>query len=292
MRALLGPFPRATLRPMLLGLAPFGLHVASFLAGVPSQNAASRFQAPATLALFYVAFSLAAARLGDDGKPSVSRGRGLLCAAIAVLSLYPTGVLAARAAEDAFAINYVNVLARKAGRFVDARDHIATTEAGRLPYWTDAPTIDLVGLNSRETAHRPPNAGLLDAFAPDVIMLHPAGALDEVRLVGASSEPVIRIAEPLASFAHPWRLPTMRFDLPSYGELRDYNASIAPIATMAWLDARPGRYEVYAAHFTSRFASRHVFAVRTDWAKKEPFLRALEDAERSPRASYLSLLRD
>jgi hypothetical protein len=291
MRALLGPLGSdlepGTRRRLWLALVPVGLHVASFAIGVASQNVANRFQAPASLCLFYVAFRLLATRLARGDVP-VLRAAAVGLASLA--ALYPTAVIAQRAAEDAFADNYVNALAREAAHILLRGDRLATTEAGRLPYWSEAATCDLVGLNTAETAHRPPTAELLDAFAPDVVMLHHAGVLDE-RLLGAPPEQrVVEISAPLADAAGPWAKPLLRTDLPPYRELRIENVPGAALGTVAWLDRVRDRYTIYAVWFESRFAHRHLFAIRNDYPRKRAFLEALRRAQESRGPAYRDLL--
>ena len=53
---------------------------------------------------------------------------------------------------------------------------LSLTEAGRMPYYLPAQYMDLVGLNSREVAVGGLTVAKIQAFQPDMVFLHHAGA--------------------------------------------------------------------------------------------------------------------
>ena len=65
-------------------------------------------------------------------------------------------------------------LAQKLGA-LSTPGRIATTEAGRLPYYSRWETMDLWGLNTPALARRVVTPDDLTAFAPDLIVLHTSG---------------------------------------------------------------------------------------------------------------------
>lgn len=285
-RLVLGKVPvREGKRLGALGVAlvPFALHVASFIPSAPSQNVVNRFEAPATLALFFFVVQTLAARRVKEPAPARI---GLVLAALAVAFL-PMLRLDAFEVADAFHGNYPNVLSRDIGTLTTARTHIAATEAGRVLYFARGPVVDLVGLDTKETALAPPQGAFLAAFDPDVIMLHHAGSLDESTIADDGAD-VIAIKEPLREHAFASILPLFDERLPPYDVLKLENVFVAATATEAFLDAHRDAYDVYAVRFRSRFFHFHVYAIKKDWPQKEALLRAIEKAHREAFAhSYL-----
>jgi hypothetical protein len=281
-RYFFGALPSAARRTFGLGLVPFGMHAVALLFGVPTQNVSDRFEAPATLALLYVAVASVAAR------PRPSRGYGVWLGAL-LAAWVPTFSIAADAVANALEHWYVPTFARSVAKLATRETRLALTEAGNLAYWTDAPTLDLVGLNSPETARDPPTGRLLDRFAPDVIMLHPASTLDEGCFARGRPGKVIRVDWPLAPCVTDWARRFFRTDLGPYAEVRDMNIVVAPAATAAYLDGARDRYDVYAARFESRFHHYHLYAFRRASPAHDAYLRALEAAEADQeRRPYIS----
>ncbi len=133
---------------------------------------------------------------------------------------------------------------------------------------------------------------LLDRFAPDVVMIHHAGTLDETRF-GVTDGDVVRLAGPLALYLRPDYAPIFADAagraLPPYAELRLENQLVAPIATMAWLDRRRAAYELYAVRFKSSRSLRfHLYALRADSPFKDAIVQELIASHRDDRgAPYL-----
>ena len=286
----LGRKERGLARPeamLLLSLAPFALHVASFLPTTPSQNIADRFQAPATVALMCVAFRFLRARA------AVVRVRPVASAVLVAVALVP-GVLAVRtvlfeAVRPDYLESFAPELAATGGRAA----RIATTEAGNIPYWTDAMVLDLVGLNSPETARLPPTVDMLTRFDPDVVMAHPAGALDEAcmrTILPRSAWNVARIAGPLRACLRPDRLPLLVRPLGRYRETHAENVVVAPVVAFDFLDTHRETYDVYVVRARTN-GGMHVYGLRRSWPATPVLVASLEACHRTRGASYLRVLR-
>ena len=285
-RVFLGPLA-VRVRARLIALLPFAVHAATFALGTPSQNVGNRFQAPATLALLYLSFVVGSQR-ARVGVTSVLRQ----CAYAAALLIVfvPHLTMARDVVLDSFWPHYMNVFGNRLAVVADRDTRIATTEAGRMAYWTDAKVLDLVGLNTLETALRPPTSALLADFDPDLIMMHHASTMDEARFADASATTIVPISGALGSYVHQWARVFLRGDNPPYDEVHVDNIVAAPVATAAFLDAHQDAYELWAVPFTSRAFHFHVYAVKRAYPRKAALLDALRASEASPRTSYLGLL--
>jgi hypothetical protein len=271
------------LRALGIGLVPFAIHVASFIPSAPTQNVVDRFEAPAQLALLYFVVQLLTARR----KKSVATSRATLSAAALIVAFFPMFRLDWFEVEDSLWGQYPNALSRDLGALTDSKTKIAATEAGRVLYFARGPVMDLVGLNTRETALAPPTRKLLNDFDPDVVMIHHAGSLVEPTIVDTGGD-VVPIHDLLATHAPPIILPLFRDDLPPYSILKLQNVFVAATATEGFLDDAHDRYDVYAVRFTSRFFHFHIYAVKKNWPRKQALLDALVRAhEESSAHSYL-----
>lgn len=266
-------------RALGFGILPFLAHVASFVPSVPSQNIANRFEAPAALAILWLVVELLAAKRVRT--PSASR-TALAVAALGIAFL-PMLRLARFEVDDSLWGNYPNALSRDLGALTDERTHIAATEAGRVLFFARGPTLDLVGLNTRETALAPPTRALLRAFDPDVVMLHHAGSLRE-ETIPDDGKDIVPFEGPLWPHMPPVILPLTQDNLPPYDKLHLENVFVAATATEGFLDEERARYDLFAVRFSSRFFHFHVYAVKKDWPKKRAFLDALEKAHRESAA--------
>jgi hypothetical protein len=210
-------------------------------------------------------------------------------AALALTTWLP-GVLAIpRVLGDALCGNYLETFAADLRELPHLR--VATTEAGNLPYWIDADVLDLVGLNSRETARVPPSRKLLESFAPDLVLLHPAGGLDLAKIAARHPEvgrSIVRFDPPYADCILPERARFLAQSLPRYLYLHAENAKVAPIVTLGFLEDRADAYDVYLVP-ARHVGGLHVVALRRRWAERDRVLAWLEAAEReTSHASYLA----
>lgn len=285
-RFVLGPLQRRDarrLRALGIGLVPFAIHVASFIPSAPTQNVVDRFEAPAQLALLYFVVQILTARR----KKIVSRQSAIIFATALIVAFFPMFRLDWFEVEDSLWGQYPNALSRDLGALADSKTKIAATEAGRVLYFARGPVMDLVGLNTRETALAPPTRKLLNDFDPDVVMIHHAGSLIESTIVDTGGD-VVPIHEPLWTHAPAIILPLFRDDLPPYSELKLQNVFVAATATEGFLDDAHDRYDVYAVRFTSRFFHFHIYAVKKDWPRKQALLDAIVRAHQESSAhSYL-----
>lgn len=130
------------------------------------QNIAFRFQYPLILA------GLAPALTALDGSAKKLR-RFVLSAVWCLLILAPWYLTEGYRALCTPTENMPRTAMKLAE--LPAAGRIATTEAGRLPYYSGWETMDLWGLNTPELARRVVRPEEVDRFAPDLIVLHVSG---------------------------------------------------------------------------------------------------------------------
>jgi hypothetical protein len=162
-------------RTLLLLLAPSALLIGALCFARQTQNFGFRFQAPITLSVFYAAF-WCLAQLCARWSSCILRA--LACAALVAI-LWPmfrltaiatTGTWKGHSYMDTFPAAIAPVL--RPGRV------IALTDAGRIPYWTDARVVDVVGLNTPSAALSPPSIAELEALSPDMVMFNTSKAFN------------------------------------------------------------------------------------------------------------------
>jgi len=270
----------APTRRLLVGFLPFLVHLASFVFSIHSQNVANRFQAPAALAAVFIAYSLIAGNL--------TRRRQLALSGMAIAAFLPLVPIARSAWHDGFEHDYLPRFAHDLGAILPPTRRIALTEAGQIPFWTEASALDLVGLNAPETAQRPPTADLLKRFDPDMLMLHPAGSLDESRIDDGSGQDVIPIRIPIREAVHPHLRNLLSTDLPDYRQLGEENVRIAPLATWAIVGDDP-HYEFYAVRYKGSYGRFHIYAFRRGLPERDAILELLRKAHTESPKGYWTL---
>lgn len=146
-------------------LLPAALLWAALALAHQSQNISYRFQAPIMVSLLMLLVSL---RL-----PS----RRWRLAAVLPFLLFGLKTLGgeARYLSTPSYINGLPLALQQMG-VVGPDTRIALTEAGRMPYYLPAQYMDLVGLNSRKVAVGGLTVAKIQAFQPDMVFLHHAGA--------------------------------------------------------------------------------------------------------------------
>ena len=129
------------------------------------QNLAYRFQYPFVL----IALALAALTL-RYAPPSPVVGIAALCSLVLMGPWYAIEGIRTLSmpCEN---IPYVS----QAIGTLSCRGRIATTEAGRFPYYSDWETIDLWGLNTTELAQTLVTPDDLERYNPDLVVIHPLG---------------------------------------------------------------------------------------------------------------------
>ena len=276
-------------RSLLLGLLPFAVHLLAFLHTTPSQNIANRFEAPAEVVLGFVAVRALVFA------PRQAPWRAAVLAVAFVGMQVPRWLivepeLATALQPSHYVIRFATALAKlEARRPSHHLLRLATTEAGRLAYGLDGPVLDLVGLCSPETAQAPPSFDLLDRFDPDVMVVHPAGTLDENAIDEGVGRDIVKVRRPFASMWWPLYRPMAVPDPARYAAAPWFGAAkaglvenirAAPPAALAWIDARRSQYEVFAVHIPARFARYHVVAIKRDLPDHDEIVTALRSAAR------------
>ncbi|WP_375770782.1 hypothetical protein NR798_07740 [Archangium gephyra] len=272
-------------RPYLLGLAPFALHVALLSLGVPSQNIAMRFQAPALLALLLALQLLLA---GPTSAPGGGSARvaflvALVCACLPQVWLLRDTLV--RAPFDPYMDRFSFAL----GRRLDRGTVVALTEAGRLPFWTEAQVVDLVGLNTRETARKPPTADFLRELAPDLVMFHHDWTLDVSGVRSGPGQDVVAVTGPLRDLVLPQYRPLLTASGKSYDELAVDHVKLAPLVATEFLSQMREAYDVYLVRYLRGYA--HVYGVKKGLARREDIPRLLQEAHERGPSSYFALSR-
>jgi hypothetical protein len=202
----------------------------------------------------------------------------VLCAAL-VLAFFPMFRLDWFEIEDSLWGQYPNALSRDLGALADSNTKIAATEAGRVLYFARGPVLDLVGLNTRETALAPPTRKLLNDFDPEIVMIHHAGSIIESTITDPGGD-VVRIPDALASHVPDVVRSLLQDDLPAYDKLKLQNVFVAATATEGFLDSARDRYDVYAVRFESRSFHFHIYAIKKNWPRKQALLDAIVRAHR------------
>lgn len=277
--AWIAPRVRRGLPAPALALAPFALHQVAFSFGAPLQNAAARFYAPASLVLLGLAVWAVHLARRTPGR----RWVGVVALALAACP----GADHMRRETYRMLHHYDAYLTALSAALVsfpsDVR--VLSTEAGRVGYFARGPVYDPVGLNTPEAARVAPTPAELDAFAPDLVVAHPAGVLDAARL-GGGEVALVQLRVPLASGLRPWCVP-VDLRVP-YGKSHLRNIDGATLALVGWLDARRDAYDVYLAPTDPAVGntSAHVVALRRSSPHANALRLALEASTRAKPNSY------
>jgi hypothetical protein len=129
------------------------------------QNLSFRFQAPMSVAILMLGFA-------------AGHGRPLWLAAACLPSL----AFGVRAIDRELSLvvrqDYVNYFPQALNPWLGSEGRLALTEAGRFGLRMDAAKLDLVGLNSADTATGHDRVAALARFAPDLIFEHQVWTLD------------------------------------------------------------------------------------------------------------------
>lgn len=263
---------RAHVRRALAVLACAALFLALLAPGRHTQDFAYRFQAPAGALCVLAAWSLACAFAADARRSRLAHGGAL---ALVVAAFVP-GALRARAELAWNARTSMDVLPARAARVLGASSSIALTEAGRLPYWTDARTFDAVGLNDPRAAREPMTQAYLREIDPDVVLLHVADALVFPTQEFAGAPPLVALER---TELEPHVAPHLRelwgrelARLPD-GVSPETHAALALARFLATSDG----YELRLARYGGRYA--HVWGVKRSFAGSQALLAELEAAQ-------------
>jgi len=270
----------------LLGALPFLALWGALCLALQIQNIDWRFQAPIQLAaLYFTLRGVAAVRERRLISPALATA---LVAATAAGILF-VGVPRVRRQLDPDRGGYLDTFAARLGGMLPPRTRIAVTEAGRLPFWTEANVLDTVGLNSPDTAVRPVSRAILEKFDPQILMFHHASTLDFSRLApGQQVQPV----ESLAA-------------LVSQGSARDYAASptefsdlhfsvvrLAALVMARYLEDHRAEFDVLAVDTEGDGSYAHVYGFRKGMDTAAAVQMIRHTVKRENRVPYLALRRE
>ena len=278
-----------------------------------SQNVAWRFQAPITLALVYLALRSVHGLAGRGGPLRVIAPAAVGAAMLWSASL---GFGEVRRMLVMSGGNYMNDFAPRFGPELQPADRVVLTEAGRLPYWSNAIFFDAVGLNTPEAAREPVTVAMVERFAPDLVFYHHAATLAPPLPAGQSARRAATANEAgqsaskaatanetsgarIVSIAP---LDLQRLVLPrwqsyydreihSYAEFHFSGERLAPLVLTRFLAKHAHEYDVLLVDLDGDGTYYHVYGWRKDWARGTSLLKWLEEAiERPAHSSYLELI--
>jgi len=253
-------------RTLTVVLAGPVLLFASLALANQMQNLAFRFQAPVSLALLVLGFCA-----GRD-RP-----------AILALALLPSVAFGVRAIDreviPLITREYVNYFPQLIDPMMGPRARIAMTEAGRFGYRLKGIKLDLVGLNSKETALGADRTAALASFAPDLVFLHQVWTLDTSGLDGSRDWIELSRARYLALRV---------LDSPENSYHTD-PTHLGAMAARHFIETTTSPYDLYAVRYRGEFS--HFYFLRGDGVlAKKDFERALDrsftTAAAKPHCAY------
>ena len=167
---------------------------------------------------------------------------------------------------------------------------VALTEAGRLPYWHDGRTEDLIGLNNPHTALAPPSTTYLEAMDADVVFFDHVNALDLEQLEGHNSGRITRSlsVEELSTAVRPRFRPLFENGLESYETSSLPSIQAVPVIVSRFLTDNGG-YDIVAVDVDHNSTYRHVYGFRKDWPCTHSVVDLIDAAgQYEPYRSYLA----
>jgi hypothetical protein len=236
----------------LLAFVPFIALLAALTIAHQSQNIGHRFQAPVTGALFLSVALFLGAYLAQ-----AERWKQILVpiAVVAVAGLATSSVTSPEVYRELLNRAYVNYFPFLARDIFNRDTTIALTEAGRMAYWNDARTIDIVGLNTPHVAINKLDLEYLSTIDPDVIFVHTADTLEPL-----ASNPGNTIEASIDFVDEHLRSPM------SWQDVQD-PVIRATYVTYEFLRQRPEAYRLIFASYMGDFS--HLYAVKVggnvDW---------------------------
>ena len=124
---------------------------------------------------------------------------------------------------------------------------VASSEAGRLPYWSNGKHFDLVGLNTPQFARNGVTAGDIRSMNPDLLLIHTA------ELWSVPCPDKLRFCE-----VH-WDQQEVR--LSQDARARNTNVHIASVAVFDFLRVSFPEYKVFSVKYGDGF--NHVWAINS-----------------------------
>lgn len=164
-------------RPMV-SLIPFVVHIGILIFAVPSQNVDFRFYSPATavgafLAL-YLFFEIKKTKLPHSRFPkNISIDATVLV--FSLLFLLSQTQLFSASYSKILLPDYIDFFPSSIASAMTSNTVTASSEAGRLPYWTPGQHYDLVGLNSPAFSRGGLTSKSIEQLEADLLLVHTAG---------------------------------------------------------------------------------------------------------------------
>jgi len=274
------------LRILALAATPVLVHLAVLALARQSQNVAFRFQAPAqTVLLLLLAF--ACLRAFEARSSGAARSLSIL---VVLAGVAPGVVIGVRGVLDySFARTYVDVFGPRLGEILEPGDVVALgDQAGRIPFWSRARMIDLVGLNTPRTALAPPDQEFLREIDPDLVLLYTGrAAFDLEPRIPAAAEDVVPLAPAtLAASVRAEQRGLYEHGIAAYGAHSNPDSACNVIAARFLVDS--GTYDLHAVRYTGTF--KHVYAIRRGHPRAARILEAIRQSVRPE--SYRSYARE
>lgn len=169
---------RRPYRLYLVGLVPFGALLAGLLFVDHVTDVDLRYQAPATIALLLV-FAVSIRRWLEHSQRRAMFGFAALATALMGLTFWPNFVYGI---ENVTEDDYLNILPSQLSDVIGPDTRIVLNTAGRIGYWTNSPTFDIIGLTTADFTRRAVTLRDLQHLRPAIVMIHTAGTLLPVRL--------------------------------------------------------------------------------------------------------------
>ena len=273
-------------RRVIVALLPLGCLGVALCFGEQSQNVFFRFQAPVSLVLVFALVQLGV--LGIWYAPWTYQRLTLLAVVlpVAVLPL-SRGLSLATVPPDG---DYMDTFAPMFGASVAGDAVLALTQAGRLPYWYEGRVVDLIGLNTPDTATVPPSLAYLEAVAPDLVMFSIRGRLELPVPRGGPFTRTVSAAELAAAVAPRLRRVLAR-GLANYADSQLSSGDTATILATRYL-INSGAYDIVAVDPDQGGQYQHVYGFRKGWLETRSTITMLEAAGRNDRdRSYLAIRR-
>lgn len=276
--------PWSRLRRLLVMLVPSLVLFTALSMVRQTQNFAFRFQAPLEMVVYFSAFWLLVQACANARSRVV---RIVACVLFATGTWTVVGPTIARLQGAWRLYTYMDQFPALLAQSLRPGRSIALTDAGRIPYWTDARVEDIVGLNTPSAALSPPTVAEIDALDPDIVMFNTAQVFEFPGPV-AKDRPFVPVTREEMRAAI---VPACRaaFDgAPPPPGLYSIRENLAALRLGRYLFEHE-EYAIYAVAFGSGYA--HVWGFKRDLEELPAILAALGQAtSRANERSYLDLV--
>ena len=191
-----------------------------------------------------------------------------------------------------FRAMYLDTFAPMLAKRLLPENTLAITEAGRIAYWSQSRVEDMHGLNTYETAVRPPNDDYMERMHPDFMMFQHDGTIDTKVWCCEKDKAYIPITTgQMKSALMPEYREIFERGLNRYQDSKINREKIVPVLLERYLSRHP-EYDLYLVLNKSRHRFLnywHLYALRQDLPQKAAILEDLEKAEKGFYQSYAKL---